>query len=305
MIVRPLHYFSPHTAAIRNVCFVRLPQLSSDLSGDIDLDSDPAFIASAAYDGVVVSTRRDLEGLTNAGYHGKVRQIYPHSDAADWTGTTAAASQAFADKLGLRPDDPVILCVARMDPIKRQDLAIRALKRVKRRHPRAQLVLVGNGSFSGRKGPGGLGLSKAHVWRDRLEAEVHHRGVTDSVHFTGWLPDTEVAAAYARADVLVLPSDLEGFGLTPYEAWANGKPCVLSQGCGAAEVVQEDVNGHLFPAGDDAALAEALEMTLGDSEAATRMGQAGRATLRAHSAARASSLEGEVIEDAMRRFGGR
>jgi len=254
-----------------------------------------------SYDAVIVSTRRDLEGLTNAGFRGTVRQVYPHTEPADWPAPTAAAAHEFEERAGLRPDEPVVLCVARMDPMKRQDLLLQAMALLRRRHPQARLVLVGNGSFSGSK-RGGLGLGKSAKWRAHLERLARDLGVADRTVFTGWMPDDLVAAAYARADVLVLPSDIEGFGLTPFEAWGYRKPCIVTTGCGASEVVQDGVTGATVPPDDTAALADALDRILGAPDAALRMGEAGRVALRSFEARAAAEAEWNVLEEARRRF---
>lgn len=254
-----------------------------------------------SYDAVIVSTRRDLEGLTNAGFRGTVRQVYPHTEPADWQPPTAAAAQAFEDGTGLRVNEPVVLCVARMDPMKRQDVLLQAMALLRQKHPLARTVLVGNGSFSGSKA-NGLGLGKAGRWRAHLEEQARELGIADRVVFTGWMPDDLVAAAYARADVLVLPSDIEGFGLTPFEAWGYRKPCVVTTGCGASEVVQDGLTGYTVPPDDPAALADALDRVLSSPEQALRMGEAGRIALRGFTAASAAESEWEVLEEAARRF---
>lgn len=254
-----------------------------------------------AFDAVIVSTRRDLEGLINAGYRGLVRQVYPHSDADDHTRTTRANEQELEDVAGIPPGAPVILCVARMDPMKRQDLVIEAFARLARKRPDAVLVLVGNGSFSGAKRTG-LGLTKAGRWRAHLEELAHRLGVLRQVRFTGWMPDPLVAAAYARADAVVLASDLEGFGLTPFEAWAHGKPCIVTEGCGASEVVQDGLTGHVVPSGDAEALAGAFEAVLADPGQAQAMGRAGRVALRGFTPKDAAAKEAGVLERARRRY---
>ncbi|MEA3137729.1 MAG: hypothetical protein QOJ26_1081 [Thermoplasmata archaeon] len=254
-----------------------------------------------SYDAVIVSTRRDLEGLTNAGFRGTVRQVYPHTEAADWKPPTAAAAQAFEDNTGLGADEPVVLCVARMDPMKRQDVLIEAMAKLRHRHPKARAVFVGNGSFSGSKAAG-LGLSKSDRWRSHLEHLAKTLGVHDRTTFTGWMPDELVAAAYARADVLVLPSDIEGFGLTPFEAWGYRKPCVLTTGCGASEVVHDGLTGRTVPPNDPEALAEALDRLLSHPEEAAHMGEAGRIALRGFQATDAAAHEWDVLEAARKRF---
>ncbi len=254
-----------------------------------------------AFDAVIVSTRRDVEGLINAGYRGLVRQVYPHSDPEGHAHPTRANEQELEDVAGIPPGAPVVLCVARMDPMKRQDLLLEAFARLRRAQPDALLLLVGNGSFSGAKRTG-LGLSKAGRWRAHLEDLAKRLGVLDRVRFTGWLPDPLVAAAYNRADVIVLPSDLEGFGLTPFEAWAHGKPCVVTAGCGASEVVQDGLTGFVVPSGDAEALADRLATLLRQRELGPAMGQAGSIALRGFTPQRAASQEAAVLARARRRF---
>ena len=254
-----------------------------------------------SYDAVIVSTRRDLEGLTNTGFRGTVRQIYPHTEPSDWLPPPAAAAQAFEDNTGLRVNEPVVLCVARMDPMKRQDLLLQAMALLRHRHPLARTVLVGNGSFSGSKAHG-LGLSKADRWRQHLEQTAKELGILDRVTFTGWMPDDLVAAAYARADVLVLASDIEGFGLTPFEAWGYRKPCIVTTGCGASEVVQDGLTGYSVPPDDPQAMADALDKVLSQPEQAMRMGEAGRIALRGFTAGGAAEAEWGVLEEARRAF---
>lgn len=252
-----------------------------------------------AYDGVIVSTRRELETLTNAGFRGRIKQVYPHTDPKDWQAAEAGAVQELEDRFGLA-GKRVVLCVARMDPIKRQDLLIAAMRRVARRYPDAVLLLVGNGSFSAK---GGLGLSKSSVWKDTLVRQAAAAGMAQRVIFAGWMPDRLVVAAYARCEVAVLPSDVEGFGLVAYEAWAAGKPCIVTDGCGAAEVVADGVSGLVVPAGHGEALGKAIARVLGDTEEAARMGEAGAVTLRAHHVDRAADDEAAFLEEAIARAG--
>ncbi|HET6399022.1 MAG TPA: glycosyltransferase family 4 protein [Candidatus Thermoplasmatota archaeon] len=257
------------------------------------------------FDTVVVSTRRDLEGLLEAGFHGRVRQVYPHIDAAEWPDARPGDIQRIEDAWGLQPDDPLVLLVARMDPMKRQDLAIQAMAAVQNRFPRARLVLVGNGSFSGKLGAKKGQPGKAEAWRAHLQGLVEELGLGDRVRFAHYIPDDLLAPAYARASVLLLPSDIEGFGLTPLEAWRYGRVPIVSSGCGAAEVVADGVNGLVFPAGDAQALAEAIARVLGDRGAADQMGDAGRRTLPNHTVEAAVPRIREILDEAIQGYGGR
>lgn len=254
------------------------------------------------FDTVIVSTRRDLQGLVDAGFNGRVRQVYPHIDPRDWADPTPSQIQALADQWGLGPDTRLILMVARMDPMKRHDLAIQAFARVRKRHPDSRLVLVGNGSFSGKLG-GQAGKGKSAEWREHLQALVAKLGLNDHVTFAHWIPDDLLGAAYARSDAVLLPSDIEGFGLTPLEAWRYGRVPILSRGCGASEIVIDGINGLLHDAGSDAGLADALHRLFSDPEAAARMGEAGRATLRNHTAVAVNGSIKGILDEALGTYG--
>jgi glycosyltransferase involved in cell wall biosynthesis len=253
------------------------------------------------FDAVIVSTRRDLQGLVDAGFHGKVRQAYPHIEPKDWPAARPDEITRLEEAWGLQPDDPLLLMVARMDPMKRHDLAIQAFAAIRRKHPRAKLALVGNGSFSGRLGSS-VGPGKADLWRAQVEKAAADAGVTDQVIFASWVPDGLLAAAYTRAAAVLLPSDIEGFGLTPLEGWIHGRPPVVSDGIGAAEIVTPGVNGLVFPARDAAAFAAQLDRILSDPEAATRMGENGRATLPAFTAEASVPKVRAVLDEALSGF---
>ena len=255
------------------------------------------------FDSVIVSTRRDLQGLVDAGFHGKVRQIYPHIEPKDWPAAKPDEVARLEEVWDLRPDDPLLLMVARMDPMKRHDLAVRAFARVRRKHPRARLALVGNGSFSGRLGSS-VGPGKADLWRAEVQGVAAELGVADAIRFAHWVPDGLLAAAYTRAAAVLLPSDIEGFGLTPLEGWMHARPCIVSSGIGAAEIVTKDVNGLVFPAGDEEALASCMDRILSDPAAADRMGEVGKATLPNHTAEAALPPVRAVLDEALAGFRG-
>lgn len=255
------------------------------------------------FDHVIVSSRRDLQGLIDAGFRGKVRQIYPHIEPQDWPPATPDEVARLEEAWGLQPDDPLLLMVARMDPMKRHDLAVRAFARVRRKHPRARLALVGNGSFSGRLGSS-VGPGKAEVWRAEVARVAAAAGVKDSVLFAHWVPDGLLSAAYSRAAAVLLPSDIEGFGLTPLEGWMHRRPCIVSSGIGASEIVTHGVSGLVFPAGDEAALAEGMDRILSGREAADRMGEVGSATLPNYTTKASQPHVKAVLDDALAGFRG-
>lgn len=251
------------------------------------------------FDGVVVSCKRDLEGLLRAGYHGPARQIYPYTDPRKWPEPGRGDREALARRLQIGDDDPVVLVVARMDPIKDQETAIRALKSL--RDPKVRLVLVGNGSFTS-SARGGLSSDKGSAWRQRLQTLVRELGLSSQVRFTGYLPHSLVAAAYQRADVVALPSRTEGFGLTVVEGWLYRKPAVVSRGAGVSELILDGINGLTFPPGDVKRFAEALRTLLRKPGWALRMGEAGRETARQCDVRHAAPQVHRFLQEAVEGF---
>jgi glycogen synthase len=98
----------------------------------------------------------------------------------------------------------------------------------------------------------------------------------DHVCLLGHVPWHDLPALYRKAEVFVMPSYYETFGISVVEAMAFGLPVVASKAGGLAEVVVDGVTGILVPPGDPRALAEATTRLLADATLRRRMGMAGR-----------------------------
>lgn len=254
------------------------------------------------FDGVVVSCRRDLEGLLRSGYRGLARQVYPYLDPASVRQPTARDHEEFRRRVPLPEDAPMVLCVSRMDPIKGQDRLVRAFAQVSRKVPEARLVMVGNGSFTSSTGGRGLGHPKGTAWRNHLEGAVLEAGLKDQVVFTGYLPPEVLDAAWERCSVVVQPSVVEGFGLTAVEGWLRLRPAIVSRGAGAAELVLEGVNGYSYEPDDVDALAQHLLAILADPDAAARMARRGKETAQRCALAEGARAESQALEEAVAGF---
>ncbi|HEX2021933.1 MAG TPA: glycosyltransferase family 4 protein [Candidatus Thermoplasmatota archaeon] len=254
-----------------------------------------AYVARAldAYDAVIVSTAGYARELRRMGVRAPIRAAYPYLDFGSPHVVASPDVAAFEARHGLAPDDVVFTVVARLDPIKSQDVAIRAMPRVLEREPRARLLLVGGGGFSA--GRGGLGMGHGASWRADLERLAADLGVADRVTFTGGVLDAELEAAYARSRAVLLPSALEGFGLAPVEAWIRGLPVVVSRGAGVAELVREGWNGFACAPDDPEDLARGMVALARDAAAARAMGARGRATARACDVATAAGGVWDVL----------
>ena len=253
------------------------------------------------FDSVIVSTRRDLEGLIHAGYRGRAYQIYPYVDRSVWTEPRNAELQKISDEYRLE-GQKVLLVVARMDPIKGQDVAIRALSRVLKIRGDVKLLLIGNGSFSS-SSIGGLGHSKGALWKKVLQNLVRELRIEDRVIFTGYKEADAVRAAYSIADICVVPSKAEGFALTTIESWLYKKPVIVSRGAGSSEVINEGINGHTFKAGDDNELSEKILSTLSNSETASKMGERGYDSTSICDVDRSIASLSRVFEETLSYFG--
>lgn len=247
-----------------------------------------------AYDIVVVSSKKYLESLKKFGYTGEARYIYPYIDQDIYKKPSRSELDEFNHKFGIQEDDRIALVVARLDPMKGQDRAIRGFAKVAKNFPNVKLVVAGNGSFSGKLG---IGLSKAERWLSQLRELVKAQGVEDRVIFTGYLTHKELQAAYERCELTILPSVLEGFGLVVIESWLYKKPTIVSSMAGVAELINHGENGLLFDPNNPDDLAHNLSAVLSDQNLASALGENGYKASRQCSLERGMKSEAQVMLD--------
>jgi glycosyltransferase involved in cell wall biosynthesis len=134
-----------------------------------------------------------------------------------------------------------------------------------------ELVMDGHPGVLLMVGAGGLDM---HDCEEELKAYVDHHGLTNSVSFAGEVQD--VQPFLQAADVFVLPSENEAFGISAIEAMANGLPVVSSDAGGLADVVDPNVTGLVFRSGDPVGLRRCLDRLLRDQHLRETLGRAGR-----------------------------
>lgn len=154
---------------------------------------------------------------------------------------------------------PRLLCLGRLAEEKGFDLTLDAFALLRNSFPHARLTIAGDGPV-----------------RPALERQAAELGVTQSVHFVGWVAPDKVPALMNTATVVVMPSRHEGFGLVALEAALMARPIVATRVGGLPEVVAHQQTGLLVERDDSKALAEALSVLLADPQMAAQMGQAGR-----------------------------
>ena len=160
----------------------------------------------------------------------------------------------------------LLLFVGRLERLKGVEVAIRALSLLRdRRHDDVRLLILGEDSHENDESE-----------KDRLKAIATEVGVRDRVDFVGSVAHHELPYFYAAADVCVMPSYSESFGLVALEAQACGCPVVASGVSGLRSVVRDEVSGYLIDEHEPAAYAERIGRLLADRELAEQMGRRGR-----------------------------
>jgi D-inositol-3-phosphate glycosyltransferase len=172
----------------------------------------------------------------------------------------APGSRPTARKLLGWDDRPVVLFVGRIQPLKGLDVALEAFVRVRQEIPDARLVVVGGPS--GVHGDGEL---------ERIRAKVDALRLEECVEFVPSRPHHEIAEYYRGADVLLVPSRSESFGLVAAEAQACGLPVVATRVGGLAYAVEDGVSGFLVDGWDPDGFAAAAIKILRNEDLATRL----------------------------------
>jgi len=152
-------------------------------------------------------------------------------------------------RYGVGYGEKLILCVGRLVPQKGIEYFIRAIPHIAKRYPEAKFIIVGEG------------------WsRDILEAEARASGQNRKIQFTGFASDQEVISLMTSADVLVVPSVYEPFGIVALEGMATGVPVVASQVGGLSEVIEHDRTGlFVFPRSPES-IAWGIDRVLSDPD---------------------------------------
>jgi phosphatidylinositol alpha-1,6-mannosyltransferase len=188
--------------------------------------------------------------------------IPPGVDAERFRPADAASRVDTRARIGLAAERPLVLGVSRLVPRKGFDVLIDAAARLR---PDVQLVIAGDG-------------------RDRTRLERRARATAPGrVRFLGAVPDDELPALYACADVFAMPCrerwlglEAEGFGIVFAEAAACGVPAVAGKSGGSSEAVTDGETGFVVEPRADA-VRDALDRLLADAGLRRRMGSAARA----------------------------
>ena len=180
----------------------------------------------------------------------------------------AADPGALRRRLGLVGRRVVLYC-GRLEPLKGADTLVDAVAALTQQREFDDVTVVVLGDDSG---------DTPHTGgeRARLERRAARSGIADRIRFMGAVPHDRLGDYYAMAEVCVVPSRTESFGLVALEAQSLGTPVVAAAVGGLTEIVVDGVTGVLVPDRDPRRYADAIASVLRDHELRLSMGEAGR-----------------------------
>src|SRR6185295_18007491 len=155
-----------------------------------------------------------------------------------------------------KPEEPILIHISNFRPVKRVEDVIEIFSIVRQQHP-ARLLMVGDGPE-----------------RPKAEWLANTHGVADDILFVG--KQNDMSRLLAVSDVLLLPSELESFGLVALEAMACEVPVIATRVGGIPEVVRNGVDGFLYEVGNIRAMADSCLSILKNPELRESLGTAAR-----------------------------
>jgi len=187
----------------------------------------------------------------------RVHVIFNGAPLQEFGTTDPAAASALRAALGLSPDATVVGSIGRLNAQKGHRYLLAAFARACATHPRAHLLVVGDGNLLA-----------------PLRAQASSLGIAERVVFAGHRAD--IPAVLAAIDVLCISSTYEGTPLVLFEAMAAGRAIVSTAVDGCREVLADGVTGLLVPPRDEDALARALDRVLSDAPLRAKLARAAR-----------------------------
>jgi L-malate glycosyltransferase len=183
------------------------------------------------------------------------------------------------------PGEKILIHLSNFRPVKRVTDVVKVFAKIVEEVP-ARLLLVGDGP-------------------DRSSAEwlAHNLGIQDRVNFLG--KQESVNELLPVADLMIMPSELESFGLAALEAMACRVPTIGTNVGGVPELIEDGLTGRLFPVGDTEGMAAAAIELLTNPDQLDRMGRAGRASAQTrYCASRIIPVYEEYYEEVLARTAG-
>lgn len=244
----------------------RIARSPDEMEGDYRIHGEHKVLRAA--DRIIAATQAEqsqLEFLYQLPSR-KINIIPPGVDTSQFYPIPPDEAKA---AVGIPADDRLILFVGRIEPLKGVDTLIRSIAVLRDRgllaeHPH-DLAIIG--------GDPNADASAMNAEMSRLKALCLELNLNDLVIFLGKRGQDTLPYYYSAAEMLVMPSHYESFGMVALEAMACGTPVVASQVGGLAFLVQDGVNGLVVPNDDPKLLADRLELLIRQPELREKLGR--------------------------------
>jgi glycosyltransferase involved in cell wall biosynthesis len=236
-------------------------------------------------DQIIVPSSKTRDLMRSLGFAEDKITLTPYCVDNDWWAAQSAQVNRDATRSSWRvgPDSIVVLFCAKLQPWKRPDDLLEAF--VAAGIPGAVLVFAGDGPL-----------------RQSLYQRALDLGIADHIRFLGFVNQSALPAVYTAADLMVLPSEYEPFGVVVNEASCCGCPVAASDRVGAAADLIAPVNpDFIFPCGDVSALTGLLQRALSDRTELARRGRDSRRRMQSWSDRENISGALEAVERALSR----
>lgn len=277
----------PHLVTFHTLGLVKNRTTEGEAEPTVRITNERRLVAAA--DAIVVpSVGEQLNLLDHYGAASEKVQIIPCG--VNMAQFRPADQRQARTALHLDPAAAVLLFVGRFAPVKGIPTLLQALAEVAQRQSPIKLVVVGGDGES------------AQTTRE-IERQAEELGIAPLLQLAGRIDHERLPLFYNAADILVLPSTYESFGLVTLESLACGTPVVATRVGGAAAIIDDGVNGTLIDPLDGAALAGGIERVLAQIRGRQLSARRIRRSVAPYSWEHVASSIISVYKDALRRRG--
>jgi D-inositol-3-phosphate glycosyltransferase len=243
----------------------RVAQSPAEMEGEYRINGEKQVLQYA--DRIIAATLAEQSQLQFL-YHVDKDKIHIIPPGVDVSHFYPIPPDEAKEVIGVPKEDRMLLFVGRIEPLKGVDTLIRAIAHmhttgVADLHPHYLAIIGGDPNAS---------QEDMSSEMNRLQSLSHELGLQDLILFLGKRGQASLPYYYSAAEVLIMPSHYESFGMVALEAMACGTPVVASQVGGLAFLVQDGVTGYVVPGGDHLALSERLTQLIQKPEMRNKLG---------------------------------
>ncbi len=249
----------PHVAMFHTLGEVKNRARTTEHESPARINAERAIAASA--DAIVVASNHEKHLLTSL-YGADAAKISEVPCGVDLDLFTPIEKEVARHRLGLKSGDRIILFVGRIEPLKGIDILIGAAAQLHDNENFRVLIVGGDASA----------LTQIAELREQAEG----LGIDHHISFVGAVDHSELPLYYNAADVCVVPSFYESFGLVAVESMACGTPVVASRVGGLASTILDGETGYLISWRCPEPFAERLELLLDNDELRASFGRSAR-----------------------------